>query len=89
MTPSKPFTHTAWMFKTETIRRGRRVGRWINEGDARIEANGDVNVFVHSTPVGGFFGHIYLARLGNPTPDAPPPAQRQDNEPEDSEDSEI
>ena len=26
-----PFTHTAWILKTELIRKGRRVGRWIDE----------------------------------------------------------
>jgi hypothetical protein len=72
----KPFTHSAWMFKTETIRRGRRIGRWIQEGDARLEANGDANIYVHSTPVGGFNGHIYLAKIGTSPPDAEPAPQR-------------
>jgi hypothetical protein len=86
MTESKPFTHTAWMFKTETIRRGRRVGRWINEGDARIEANGDINVYVHSTPIGGFHGHIYLAKIGTQPPDLDAPQRPGEPGGEDGED---
>jgi hypothetical protein len=91
MTESKPFTHTAWMFKTETIRRGKRVGRWIEEGVARMEPNGDCNIYIHSTPVGGFNGQIYLARIGTQPPDAEPAPQRPgeaDNSDGTSEDSE-
>jgi hypothetical protein len=76
MTESKPFTHTAWMFKTEKIVRGRRIGQWINEGVARLEPNGDMNIYIHSTPVGGFSGHIYLSKIGSAPPDEEPAPQR-------------
>ena len=68
MTESKPFTHTAWMFATATIRRGRPIGRWYQEGDARVEPNGDVNIYLHSTPIGGNYKHIYLVKIGNKMP---------------------
>ena len=48
-----PFTHTAWMLKTELIRKGRRSGRWIDEGVARAEPDGKIWVYLHSTPIGG------------------------------------
>ena len=31
-----PFTHTAWILKTDMMVRGRRKGRWIDEGVARL-----------------------------------------------------
>ena len=64
-----PFTHTAWILKTDIIRRGRRLGRWIEEGDARVEPDGSVNVYLHSLPLGGFNGRIHLAKIGTSPPD--------------------
>jgi hypothetical protein len=64
-----PFTHTAWILKTEVIRKGRRLGRWIDEGVARVEPDGSVNVYIHSLPIGGFNGRIHLAKIGTPPPD--------------------
>jgi hypothetical protein len=63
------FTHTAWILKTELMRKGRRVGRWIDEGVARIESDGSINVYVHSLPIGGWGGHIYLTKIGDNPPD--------------------
>jgi hypothetical protein len=71
-----PFTHTAWILKTELIRKGRRVGRWIDEGVARFEADGSVNVYLHSLPIGGFDGRIHLAKTGTSPPDVMPTPQR-------------
>jgi hypothetical protein len=72
-----PFTHTAWILKTELIRKGRRVGRWIDEGVARVEPDGSINVYLHSLPIGGFDGRIHLAAIGANPPDImPAPPQR-------------
>src|SRR4051794_23704416 len=52
-----PFTHRAWIKRTELIRKGRHIGVWIDEGSARIEQNGDVHwLQLHSLPIGGFDG---------------------------------
>ena len=71
-----PFTHTAWILKTELIRKGRRVGRWIDEGVARAEPDGSISVYLHSLPIGGFDGRIHLAKIGTSPPDVMPTAQR-------------
>jgi hypothetical protein len=71
-----PFTHTAWILKTDIIRKGRRLGRWIEEGVARFELDGSVNVYLHSLPIGGFNGRIHLAKIGTNPPDVMPAAQR-------------
>ena len=83
-----PFTHTAWILKTELIRKGRRVGRWIDEGVARVEPDGSVNVYLHSLPIGDFEGRIHLAKIGTPPPDLNPAPQRPDAARDDEEDSE-
>jgi hypothetical protein len=72
-----PFTHTAWILKTELIRKGRRVGRWIEEGVARVEQDGDIcGVYLHSLPIGGFDGRICLTKLGTSPPDVVQTPQR-------------
>ena len=81
-----PFTHTAWILKTELIRKGRRVGRWIDEGVARFEPDGSVNVYLHSLPIGGFDGRIHLAKIGTNPPDVMTSPQRPDADEPDSED---
>lgn len=59
------FTHRAWIQKTEFVRKGRRIGPWIDEGSARVEPDGDVVwVSLHSLPIGGFDGRICLAKTG-------------------------
>lgn len=71
-----PFTHTAWIKKTDLIRKGRRVGRWIEEGVGRAEPDGSINVYLHSLPIGGFDGHIFLGKIGTSPPDIMPAPQR-------------
>jgi hypothetical protein len=87
-----PFTHTAWILKTELVRKGRRVGRWIDEGVARVEPDGDVSwVYLHSLPIGGFDGRICLAKIGTNPPDNMPAPQRPgaaDDEDDGEEESE-
>jgi hypothetical protein len=83
-----PFTHTAWILKTEIIRKGRRLGRWIDEGVARVEPDGSVNVYLHSLPIGGFDGRIHLAKIGTSPPDVTPAPQRPDAASDDDQGSE-
>ena len=60
-----PFTHRAWIQKTELVRKGRRIGPWIDEGSARVEPDGDVHwLKLHSLPIGGFDGRICIAKIG-------------------------
>jgi hypothetical protein len=91
-TPNKndkpPFTHIAWIRKTEFVSKGLRAWRWINEGDARVEADGSVNVYLHSLPIGGFNGLIHLAKIGTNPPDVMPAPQRPDAAGGDAQDSE-
>jgi hypothetical protein len=86
-TDKPPFTHTAWIPKTEIIRKGRRGGRWIDEGVARVEPAGSINVFLHSLPIGGFDGRIHLAKIGTPPPDIMPAPQRPDADGDDADNS--
>jgi hypothetical protein len=81
-------THTAWILKTELIRKGRRVGRWIEEGVARFEPDGSVNVYLHSLPIGGFDGRIHLAKIGTRPPEVMPAPQRPDAAGDDEQDPE-
>ena len=71
-----PFTHAAWIMKTELMRKGRRIGRWIEEGVARLEPDGSVNIYLHSLPIGGWDGRIHLAKIGTKPPDAMPMPHR-------------
>ena len=75
-TDKPPFTHKAWILKTELVRKGRRVGRWIDEGVARFEPDGSVNVYLHSLPISGFDGRIHLAKIGTSPPDTIPAPRR-------------
>jgi len=63
----KPFTYTASIRKTEFVK-GRRAWRSIDEGVARVESDGSINVYLHSLPIGGFDGHIHLRKIGTPPP---------------------
>lgn len=83
-----PFTHTAWILKTDIIRKGRRLGRWIDEGVARLNADGSADVYLHSLPIGGFQGHIHLGKIGTSPPDVMPAPQRPDAAGNDEENSE-
>ena len=71
-----PFTHTAWILKTELMRKGRRIGRWIDEGVARAEPDGSIWVYLHSLPIGGWDGRIHLAPIGTNPPDVTPRPKR-------------
>ena len=82
-----PFTHTAWILKTDAIRKGRRLGRWIDEGVARFEPDGSVNVYLHSLPIGGFNGRIHLAKIGTRPPEIMPAPQRPGAAGDDEEES--
>jgi hypothetical protein len=87
-TDKPPFTHTAWILKTDIIRKGRRLGRWIDEGVARLNPDGSADVFLHSLPIGGFSGHIHVAKIGANPPDLTPAPQRPEATGDDEEDSE-
>jgi hypothetical protein len=86
------FTHDAYIFKSEGVRKGRRIGYWEKEGYARPEPDGEFFVYLHSTPIGGFDGRIRC----RPFDSAPPPEatgeepQRPVQQPDDSDgDEEI
>ncbi len=85
-----PSTHSAWIMKTDAIRKGRRLGRWIEEGDARHNPDGTTDIYLHSTPIGGFDGHIQLVLKGQRPVDIMSEPQRpeaaRDDEGQDSED---
>lgn len=73
METSKPFTHTAFIFKRDGKRPNQ--GRWLECGVARGEADGVINVYLDRLPVGGFSGQVHLARRG--TVPEPPEAEPQ------------
>jgi hypothetical protein len=70
------FTHDAYIFKREGVRKGRPLGYWQAEGVGREEASGDFFVYLHSTPVGGFDGRIICRKFG----EAPPAEKLGDDE---------
>ena len=65
MTENKATTHIAFALKKE----GRRFGRWLEIGTARLEADGNMHVFLDRTPIGGFNGYTYLSLVGVKPPD--------------------
>ena len=73
-----PFTHSAWIMKTDAIRKGRRLGRWIEEGDARHNPDGTTDIYLHSMPLGGFDGHIQVVPKGRRPVDIMSEPQRPD-----------
>ena len=81
---NKAPTHTAWAFKRE----GKKFGRWLEIGVARVEDNGIVKVFLDRLPIGGFTGGVMLAPIGTepPLPQPPPrrPGDVEDDDPLDS-----
>jgi hypothetical protein len=83
MTDKKPLTHTAYAFKRE----GRRTGRWVECGSARIESGGvpGHHVYLDRTPIGGYTGHIYLLPIGVKPDDPPPQPVRPAEQPADDE----
>ncbi len=69
MTDKSKFTHDAYVLKTEGMRRGRRLGYMVPEGVARVEPNGDIFVYLHSLPVGGWDGRIRCRKFGEKPPE--------------------
>ena len=69
----RPYTHNAYIFKNygRPNRQGQRPGWWQLEGRARIEPDGDFDVYLHSTPIGGFNGRIRCIRFDKPQPKEP------------------
>jgi hypothetical protein len=74
------FTHDAYIFKSEGVRRGRRVGYWEKEGYAREEPDGSLFVYLHSTPIGGFDGRIRCYRYGTDPSGQQPGADKTGDE---------
>lgn len=72
MSENKVPTHTAFALKRE----GKKFGRWLEIGNARIESDGIGHVFLDRTPVGGFNGYVYLSPTGVKPPDPEPTPQR-------------
>jgi hypothetical protein len=70
------FTHDAYVFKREGTRKGRPVGYWELEGYTRIEADGSVYTYLHSSPIGGFDGRIKSYPYGS---EAPPDEEGEDD----------
>lgn len=62
------YTHDAYIFKSEGVRRGKRLGYWEKEGFARLEPNDDFSIYLHSTPIGGFDGRIRCRKYGSEAP---------------------
>lgn len=63
MSETKPFSHTAFIFKREGKRPNQ--GRWLECGVARAEDDGTINLYLDRLPVGGFSGKVHLARSGD------------------------
>jgi len=74
MTDRKEPTHTAYGRQ----RIGRRHSQWLEIGTARLDASGDIHVFLNRTPIGGFDGYTYLARIGAQPPQSDPDRPEQD-----------
>jgi hypothetical protein len=83
--PARPFTHTAWVFKNEGVRRNRRHGRWIAQGVGRVEPDGNTWVYLDSLPIGGFDGRVCLTKNGDPPPQPEQP-RRPDGDDGEAED---
>jgi hypothetical protein len=82
------FTHDAYIFKNEGTRKGRKLGFPVAEGVARIEPDGSIFVYLHSTPIGGFDGRIRCRKYGDQPPDfiGPPRRPGEDSSDEGDED---
>jgi hypothetical protein len=78
MSDSKASTHTAFALKRE----GKRHGRWLEIGNARMDSAGVMHLFLDRTPIGGFTGYAYLAPVGTqpPQPEPQRPAPPGDEE---------
>jgi hypothetical protein len=67
----KARTHVAFTMQ----RIGKKIGRWLEVGSGRIDAEG-VHVFLDRLPVGGFTGYVRLTPHGKPPP-LPQPQPRR------------
>jgi len=76
-------THTAYTMQ----RLGKKLGRWLEIGSGRIDAEG-VHVFLDRLPVGGFTGYVRLTPNGAPPPALSPEPPRPGATGEVSEDEE-
>lgn len=76
------FTHDAYVFKSVGVRKGgHKLGYAVKEGFARIEPDGSIFVYLHSTPIGGFDGKIRCYKYGTKPPaEFDPPPQRPGEE---------
>ena len=72
-------THTAWAIKRE----GKKFGRWLEIGVARVDEGETVHVFLDRLPIGGFTGYVRLTPQGE-TPPLPQPQR-----PTTSDDDEV
>jgi hypothetical protein len=81
------FTHDAFIFKSEGVRKGKRLGFWVNEGMARIEPDGSLFVYLHSTPIGGFDGRIRCLKYGSPPPGSTMLVPKRPGEPDDEDET--
>ena len=66
-------------------REGKKFGRWLEIGVARVEDNGIVKVFLDRLPIGGFTGGVMLAPIGTEPPLPQPPPRRPGEVEEDDE----
>jgi hypothetical protein len=69
----KPFTHNVYIWKSygRANKQGQRPGWWQLEGRARIEEDGEIYQYLHSTPIGGFDGRIRVIEFSKPQPPQP------------------
>ena len=80
---NKERTHTAFTMQ----RIGKRLGRWLEIGSGRVDADG-VHVFLDRLPVGGFTGYVRLMANGKTPPLPQPMPQRPSSAAGDNEDEE-
>jgi hypothetical protein len=73
------FTHDAYIFKVEGVRRGKRIGYWEQEGYARTDPDQSIHIQLHSTPIGGFDGRIKCYPYGT---EEPPDETGEDEQPQ-------
>ena len=85
MTDAPRLTHTAYALKVL----GKRHRRYIAVGGARVEASGEIRVYLDTLPIGGFNGFLHLLPEGMPPPDVKPqrPAATSDDGDEEPEEN--
>jgi hypothetical protein len=65
MTTGNNHTHTAYAFQ----RNGRKSGRLLEVGPARIDRECDVvHLFMNRQPIGGYTGYVVLYPIGQQPP---------------------